>query len=95
MPLVVFWIKERPNLDAKTSRTTLLVWRLATYKCPPSDRTSRGVPAPHGAWRQGVLHQAIDLKTVRLDGAWRMATRLFRQAICTGFAWWRLGRARR
>ncbi|QCE03754.1 hypothetical protein DEO72_LG8g1780 [Vigna unguiculata] len=75
MPLVVFWIKERPNLDAKTSITTLLVWRLATYKCPSSDRTSRGVPAPHGAWRQGVLHQTIDLKTVRLDGAWRLATR--------------------
>jgi len=82
-------------LDAKTSKTTLLVWRLTTYECPPSDRTNKGVLAPRGTWRQGVIHQAFDLKTVRLDGAWRLATRLFRQAVCTSFAWRRLGRARR
>ncbi|QCE10219.1 hypothetical protein DEO72_LG10g1446 [Vigna unguiculata] len=51
------------------------------------DRTSKGVPAPRGAWRQGVLCQAIDLKIVHLDRAWRLVTRLFRQAVCTGFVW--------
>jgi len=65
-PLVVLWIKERPNLGAKTSRTALLVWRLSAYGCPQGDMTSEGVPAPRGAWRQGVLRQAIDPAIVGL-----------------------------
>jgi len=52
----------------------------------PGDRTPKGVPAPRGAWRQGMFCQAIDLKTVSLSGAWRLATRRFRQAVCIGFA---------
>jgi len=88
-------IVEQSMLCAKTSRTALMVWRLATYECSPSDRSSRDVSAPRGAWRQGVLRQAIDSEIGGLGEAWKMAAMVSRQAVCTGIlpsgAWVALG----
>jgi len=33
---------------------------LAAQVCAPGNMTNRGVPAPRGAWRQGVLRQVTD-----------------------------------
>jgi len=33
---------------------------LAAQVCATGDRITRGVPALRGAWRQGMLRQAID-----------------------------------
>jgi len=59
----------------KSAKSVLVVWRLAACWCSPGDMTSEGVPAPHGAWREGVLHQAIDPTTMDLWEAWRLAVR--------------------
>jgi len=53
---------------------------------PLGDRSSRDVPATCGAWRQGMLRQAMDLEIVGLGEAWRLAARVSRQAICTGIS---------
>jgi len=53
---------------------------------PLGDRTNKGVPTTRGAWRQGVIHQAIDLKTVGLGAAWRLVTMASRQVVCLGFS---------
>ncbi|QCD79362.1 hypothetical protein DEO72_LG1g3001 [Vigna unguiculata] len=43
-------------------------------------------PATSGAWRQGVLCQAMDPKTVGLREVWHLATRMSRLAVCTVFS---------
>ena len=52
----------------------------------PGDRTSRDVPTTRGAWRQGLICQAIDPEIVGLGETWRLATMVSRQAVCTGFS---------
>jgi len=51
-------------LGAENSRISLLIYRLATQVWLPSDTSNRDMPAPRGAWRQGVLRHAIDPATV-------------------------------
>jgi len=81
---VFWWYKLTQSvLCAKTITGALLIKRLTARRGPPSDRTSRGVPTTSGAWWQGVLRQAIDPKTMVLTGAWRLAMRMSRQAVCT------------
>jgi len=47
---------------------------------------SKGVLATRGDWWQGVIRQAIDSKTMGLEWIWRLATRMFRQAVCVVFS---------
>ncbi|QCE05998.1 hypothetical protein DEO72_LG9g1007 [Vigna unguiculata] len=70
-------------LGDKTSRGVFLVWCLAVIGVSPSERTIREVLAPRGAWRQGVLRQAIDPTIKGLTGAWRLVTGRSRQAVYT------------
>ncbi|QCE11589.1 hypothetical protein DEO72_LG10g2822 [Vigna unguiculata] len=37
------------------------------------DRNSKDIPAPRGAWRQGVFHQATNPETMGMSGAWCLA----------------------
>ncbi|QCD89301.1 hypothetical protein DEO72_LG4g245 [Vigna unguiculata] len=54
-------------MDAmKPEKIVLLVWRLVAWVCAPGDKSSRDVPTPRGAWRQGVTHQAINPATMGL-----------------------------
>ena len=58
-------------------------------------RLASGVPVSLGAWRHGVLCQAVTRKQWGLGGRWSLAGGEYRQAVWNSFAWWRVGRARR
>jgi len=57
-------------------------------------RLAPGVPVLFGAWRHGVLRQAVTRKQW-VWGRWRLAVSKYRQAVWNSFAWRRVGRARR
>ncbi|QCE11609.1 hypothetical protein DEO72_LG10g2843 [Vigna unguiculata] len=48
-----------------------------------------------GAWRQGLLRQAVTRKQWGLGERWRLAEGEYRQAVWSNFAWRRVGLARR
>ncbi|QCD77993.1 hypothetical protein DEO72_LG1g1622 [Vigna unguiculata] len=62
---------------------------------PPGDSPSVGGSALRGAWRHGVLRQAVARKQWGLGACWRLAGGEYRQAVWSKFAWRRVGRARR
>ncbi|QCD93554.1 hypothetical protein DEO72_LG5g1629 [Vigna unguiculata] len=64
-------------------------------RLPPGDSLSVRGSALRGAWRHGMLRQAMTRKQWGLGARWRLAGGEYRQAVWSNFAWRRVGWARR
>jgi len=94
----MYWEELYQNLgcmDVKNNNWCIIDTTPDAREQSPGDRLLKTFTALCGACRQGMLCQVTDPETMGLSEDWRLTARVFRQVVCTGFTWQRLGYARR